>query len=62
MLELLIKWKPGWLYEAMPVIYFMAGVSAILYLDNPVGYGAGILLMLAADLVWTMRLQHRKQK
>ena len=62
MLELLIKWKPDWLYEAMPVIYFVVGVAAILYFDNPAGYGAGVVLMPAACLIWTMWLQHRKQE
>ena len=62
MLKLPTKWKPGWLYESMPVAYFMVGVAAILYFENLAGYGAGFVLMLAAGLTWSMRLEHRKHE
>ena len=31
LLKLLIKWKPGWLYEAMPCLYLVTGVVVMLY-------------------------------
>jgi len=59
MLNLLIKWKPDWLYEAMPGIYFIAGIASIFYFDNFLGYGAGALLVAVAGLVLTMRKKHK---
>lgn len=57
MLGLFIKWKPAWLYEVMPIIYFLAGLAAILCFDTPLGYGAGALLLCATGLIWMMRKQ-----
>jgi len=59
MLELLIKWKPDWLYQAMPYIYSLAGLAAIYHFDTPPGYGAGALLLLAACLIWMARKENR---
>jgi len=59
MLKILTKWKPDWLYEAMPYIYSAAGFSAILYIDTPAGYGAGALLLFATLLIWKMRKENR---
>ena len=55
MLKLLTKWKPDWLYEAMPCIYSVAGLAAIIYFDMPTGYGSGALLLFAAILIWMKR-------
>ena len=59
MLKLLTKWKPAWLYEAMPYVYSLAGLAAILHFDTPAGYGAGTLLLFAALLIWKMRKENR---
>ena len=59
MLELLIKWKPDWLYEAMPLIYFVAGLAAIFYFDTPLGIGAGALFIFVTFLILMMRQQSR---
>ena len=55
MLKILTKWKPDWLYEAMPYIYSVAGLAAIIYFDIPAGYGSGALLLFAAFLIWMKR-------
>jgi len=62
MLKLLIKWKPDWLYEAMPYIYSVAGIVTLYYFGTPVGYGAGALLLTAALLIWMKRKEHRSFK
>ena len=59
LLKTLTKWKPDWLYEAMPYIYSAAGIAAIFHFDTPAGHGAGILLLFAALLIWKMRKDNR---
>ena len=49
------KWKPRWLYEAMPFIYSVAGLTMILYFGTPAGCGAGALLLIIALWIWMMR-------
>lgn len=49
------KWKPRWLYEAMPFIYSIAGLTMILYFGTPAGYGVGALLLITALWIWMMR-------
>ena len=53
----MIKWKTDWLYQAMPFIYLIAGVVALIYVDTPPGYVAGALLILTACLIWMKRKQ-----
>ena len=53
------KWKPQWLYEAMPFIYSVAGLTMILYFGTPSGYGAGALLLITAFWIWLMRSAKR---
>ena len=59
MLKTLTKWKPAWLYKAMPYIYSVAGLATILHFDSLAGYGAGLLLLFAALLIWKMRKENR---
>jgi len=59
MLKILTKWKPDWLYEAMPYIYSLAGLAAILHFDTPAGYGAGVLFLFSALLIWMKRKENR---
>ena len=51
----LTQWKPRRLYEAMPYIYSVAGLTMILYIGTPAGYGAGALLLVAALWIGIMR-------
>jgi hypothetical protein len=59
MLKLLTRWKPDWLYKAMPYIYSVAGLAAIIHFDMPAGYGSGALLLFAALLIWMKRKKSR---
>lgn len=51
----MIRLKPDWLYQAMPFIYLLLGVAAVIYVDTPLGYVTGALLMLTACLIWMKR-------
>ena len=51
----MIRLKPDWLYQAMPFIYLILGVAALIYVDTPLRYVTGALLMLAACLIWMKR-------
>ena len=62
MLKLLTKWKPDWLYVAMPCIYLVVGFSTIFHFGTPTGYGAGTLFLTAALLIWKMRKGNRPSK
>ena len=59
LLKALTKWKPDWLYKAMPYIYSVSGLATILHFGTPAGYGAGSLLLIAALLIWKMRKENR---
>ena len=59
MLKLFIKWKPDWLYEAMPSVYGVTGIVTIYYFGTPVGHGAGALLLTAALMIRVKRKEHR---
>lgn len=59
LLVLLSKWKPEWLYEVMPFVYLFTGFVVIYHFDSVAGYGAGALLLMAAFLIWAMRLEYR---
>ena len=60
MLKLSIKWKPDWLYEAMPCVYSVTGIVTICYFNTSVGYGAGALLLTASLMIWMKRREHRR--
>lgn len=62
MLKLLTKWKPDWLYDAMPYIYLVAGLATIVHFGTPAGYGAGAFLLIATLLIWIMRKENRSFK
>lgn len=55
-------WLPDWLYEALPFLYLAAGFAAIFHFDTPAGYGVGALLLLAALLIFKMRMDYRTFK
>ena len=55
-------WMPTFLYELMPIIYMVAGVSSIRSLDSHIGQGSGWLLLAAALTIIKLRLEHRRTK
>ena len=57
-----MMWLPNWLYEAMPFVYALAGILAILQVQTLAGYTVGALLLLAAVMILKMRLDNRNLK
>jgi len=62
LLKLLTKWKPEWLYEAMPYLYMVTGLVTMLYFDSAAGYVSGALFMIAVLAIGVMRIEHRSFK
>jgi prolipoprotein diacylglyceryltransferase len=62
LLKLLTKWKPDWLYEAMPYLYMVTGLVTMLYFDSTAGYVSGALFMVAVLAIGLMRIEHRSLK
>jgi hypothetical protein len=58
--------KPRWLYAALPALYLLAGIVAIMALHNPLGLASGCLLMAAAIAIIGLRQlgaqQHRESQ
>ena len=59
LLKLLIKYKPDWLYEAMPYLYLVTGVVVMLYFDSTAGYVSGTLFLVAVASILVMRRHNR---
>jgi hypothetical protein len=59
LLKLLVKWKPDWLYEAMPYLYLVTGVVVMLYFNSTAGYVSGTLFIVAVGSILVMRIQNR---
>ena len=54
---------PDWLYEALPYVYFVAGIATIAKLDSTLSMVSGGLLISAGFYTHWMRRTHRnKQK
>jgi hypothetical protein len=62
LLKLLTKWKPDWLYEAIPYLYMVTGVVTILYFNSPAGNFSGALFLVAVASILIKRKQHRTFK
>ena len=60
MLKLLTRWKPDWLYEAMPYVYLVTGLATIFYFGSTAGYVSGTLFLIAVLSIWIMRVENRK--
>jgi hypothetical protein len=53
--------KPEWLYEALPSIYVVAGITTIANLGNTLSIVSGSLLISAGLFIWTMRRTSRQE-
>ena len=53
-------WLPDWLYRTLPVIYSISGLLCFYYSENVIGYVSGVLLILAAFLVWRLRKEFQE--
>lgn len=52
--------KPEWLYRALPAVYFLGGLVAVVLSGEPVGRFSGGLLILAAVSIRSMRWHHQR--
>lgn len=52
------RW-PSWIYEPLPYLYLLAGVTAAVGFDPLVGRISGLLLIMAAILIILMRREYR---
>lgn len=50
---------PGWLYNALPYLYAVAGVLTIVVIHNGMAIFSGLALLLAAGNVWQLRYRYR---
>lgn len=53
--------KPEWLYEALPSIYVVAGITTISNLGNTLSIVSGSLLISAGLFIWSMRRTYRQE-
>ncbi len=59
------KWKElypysDWFYNALPYLYFGAGLLTMASLRNVMGVFSGLILVSAAGIVWTLRYRYRR--
>ena len=52
LLKLLTKWKPDWLYEAMPCLYLVIGLVVMLFLVQPPVMSQGPCSLSPLGLSW----------
>lgn len=53
-------WLPDRLYELLPYLYAVAGFLTATFIDTPVGYASGFILLFTACIVWMMRRDYRQ--
>jgi hypothetical protein len=53
-------WLPEKFYELLPYLYTIGGVIAISYIDTPLGYASGSLLILTGGVIFLMRWDYRQ--
>jgi hypothetical protein len=52
----------GYLYDALPYIYTIGGILAMLLSGEMIGRASGLLLISAAMLIFHMRLRYRTER
>lgn len=55
------RYLPGWLYEALPYIYALAGIFVMFSLKGGAAVLSGSLLISAGFIVWKIRRNHRER-
>ena len=53
-------WLPEKFYELLPYLYAIGGVITISYIDTPLGYASGSLLILTGGVIFLMRRDYRQ--
>lgn len=55
-------WFPAWLYRLLPLLYVVCGALMFyLFGDDTIGRFSGLMLWLAAILIWGLRLHARSE-
>lgn len=53
---------PGPIYESLPVIYIVTGLSSILLVEMPFSVISAALFTCASWMVWRMRKRYRSKQ
>ena len=53
-------WLPEKFYEMLPYLYTIGGVIAISYVNTPLGFLSGCLLILTGGVIFLMRRDYRQ--
>lgn len=53
---------PGPIYESLPVIYIVIGVTSLLLIEMPFSVISAALLGCASWMVWRMRKRYRSHR
>ena len=59
LLDFRVWWLPRWLYEALPFLYLLGGLTAIAAFDCATGQSSGLLFCIAGTTILFVRWQHR---
>jgi hypothetical protein len=59
LLDFRVWWLPQWLYEALPFLYLLGGLIAIVAFDCATGRSSGLLFCVAGVSILLVRWQHR---
>ena len=55
-------WLPDRLYEALPLLYGIAGLWTVYKFETLLGYTSGVILLITACIIWLMRRDYRSGK
>ena len=55
-------YKPDWVYETLPWLYFVAGVLAMLLIRNAMSVFGGLTFIATGVVVWLMRRHYRREQ
>ena len=53
-------WLPEKFYELLPYLYTIGGAVAISYINTPLGYVSGFLLIFTGGIIFMMRRDYRQ--
>jgi len=53
---------PGPIYESIPTIYMVSGLSSVFLIDLPFSIASAGLFAYASWMVWKMRKDYRKRQ
>lgn len=53
--------RSHFIYELLPYVYAIGGITALTHSDELIGRASGVLLISAAMLIFHMRLEFRRE-